>query len=131
GLPYEMLFQLGQPDLHARETRLGKRGHILGKGAGHGRRFADAGPHRTMLWYDDPTRQSPAGANGVTTMINPGTQSRRRILRLGVGSLIAAGIWPGALFADENAHSEEFHFLVVNDIHYQDKGCAAWLEKVI
>jgi 3',5'-cyclic AMP phosphodiesterase CpdA len=64
-------------------------------------------------------------------MMNPRTLNRRQLLRLGAGSLIAAGIWPGALFAEEKAQSEEFHFLVVNDIHYQDKGCADWLQKVI
>jgi len=56
--------------------------------------------------------------------------SRRDFLRLSAGSLLAAGLWPGALRAGD-ADTGEFHFLVVNDIHYQDKRCGAWLEGVI
>jgi len=57
--------------------------------------------------------------------------NRRQLLRLGTGSLLAAGLWPGALFADSEGNSGEFHFLVVNDMHYQDQHCGDWLAKVI
>jgi 3',5'-cyclic AMP phosphodiesterase CpdA len=56
--------------------------------------------------------------------------SRREMLRLSAGSLLAAGLWPGAFQAD-TAAAGEFHFLVVNDIHYLDKNCGRWLEGVI
>jgi predicted phosphodiesterase len=56
--------------------------------------------------------------------------SRRDFLRRSAGSLLAAGLWPGTLRA-AGADAGEFHFLVVNDIHYQDKRCGDWLEGVL
>jgi 3',5'-cyclic AMP phosphodiesterase CpdA len=56
--------------------------------------------------------------------------TRRDLLRMGAGSLLAAGLWPGALRAAD-AKSDDFHFLVVNDTHFVDKKCADWLERVI
>ena len=57
--------------------------------------------------------------------------TRRQLLRLSAGSLLAAGVWPGALAAEGKGHPADFHFLVVNDIHYLDKDCGHWLEGVI
>jgi 3',5'-cyclic AMP phosphodiesterase CpdA len=57
--------------------------------------------------------------------------TRRQMLRLSAGSLLAAGVWPGALRADGTGSAGEFHFLVVNDVHYVDQGCGKWLEGVI
>ncbi len=57
--------------------------------------------------------------------------NRRQMLRLSAGSLLAAGLWPGALPAEGTKDSAEFHFLVVNDVHYLDKGCGQWFAKVI
>jgi len=57
--------------------------------------------------------------------------NRRQMLRLSAGSLLAAGCWPGALLAEGTGNSSAFHFLVVNDVHYLDKGCGQWFEKVI
>jgi 3',5'-cyclic AMP phosphodiesterase CpdA len=57
--------------------------------------------------------------------------TRRQLLRLSGGSLLAAGVWPGALAAEGKGHPADFHFLVVNDIHYLDKACGRWLEDVI
>jgi 3',5'-cyclic-AMP phosphodiesterase len=57
--------------------------------------------------------------------------TRRQLLRLSAGSLLAAGVWPGALAAEGKGHQADFHFLVVNDIHYLDKDCGRWLEDVI
>ena len=48
--------------------------------------------------------------------------TRRALLRASAGSLLAAGLWPGALAAADRT-SEEFHFAVVNDTHYRDRRC--------
>jgi 3',5'-cyclic AMP phosphodiesterase CpdA len=57
--------------------------------------------------------------------------NRRQLLRWSVGSLLAAGLWPGAIDADGPGGSEEFHFIQANDLHYIDRGCGQWLERVI
>ncbi len=57
--------------------------------------------------------------------------NRRELLRQGVGSLLAAGLWPGVLAAEGQGNPGAFHFLVVNDVHYRDSRCSRWLEKVI
>ena len=65
-------------------------------------------------------------------MMKPTTKlTRRQMLRLSAGSLLAAGLWPGSLHAEGDGHAEAFHFLVVNDVHYLDQHCGHWLEKVI
>src|SRR5438128_1636993 len=56
--------------------------------------------------------------------------SRREMLGLSAGTLLAAGLWPGALRSDGNGGSGEFHFVVVNDLHYLNEGCGKWVEKV-
>jgi 3',5'-cyclic AMP phosphodiesterase CpdA len=56
--------------------------------------------------------------------------SRRDILQYSAGSLLAAGLWPGALRADDGA-GEEFHFAVLNDLHYLDEKCGPWQEGVV
>jgi len=57
--------------------------------------------------------------------------SRRQLLRYGAGSLLAAGLWPGALQADGSDASEGFHFAVLNDLHYLDRRCTPWHEAVV
>src|SRR5438045_4046368 len=57
--------------------------------------------------------------------------SRREMLGLSASTLLALGLWPGALRAQGKAESGNFHFLVVNDIHYVDEKCAAFLERVL
>src|SRR5262249_46748876 len=52
-------------------------------------------------------------------------------LRTGAGSLLAAGLWPGALRAKDAGHPGDFRFLVVNDVHYLDRRCGPWLSRVI
>jgi len=54
--------------------------------------------------------------------------SRREILRLGAGSLLALGLWPGAVRAAGKGQPRDFHFIVVNDIHYFDNRCGDWLQ---
>ena len=57
--------------------------------------------------------------------------SRREMLRLSAGQLLALGLWPGALRAEGRADSGEFTFIVVNDLHYQSERCGAWFERVV
>jgi 3',5'-cyclic AMP phosphodiesterase CpdA len=58
---------------------------------------------------------------------------RRDVLRLGASAAICAALtdrWARA--ADDAKASEDFTFVVVNDLHYFDKRCATWLgERVI
>lgn len=57
--------------------------------------------------------------------------TRRQMLHRSAGSLLAAGLWPGVLRAEGVADTGEFHFLVVNDIHYIDAKDGKWLEGVL
>jgi hypothetical protein len=57
--------------------------------------------------------------------------TRRDLLRLGAGGLLAAGLWPGALRAEDEAAPSEFYFLAVNDVHYLNHRDGTWLEGVI
>ncbi|HEV8378814.1 MAG TPA: metallophosphoesterase [Tepidisphaeraceae bacterium] len=56
--------------------------------------------------------------------------SRRRLLKVGASTLLASAAWPGALWADDSV-GENFGFLVVNDLHFFDKNCVPYFEKVI
>ena len=56
--------------------------------------------------------------------------SRRQMLGFSAGSLLAAGLWPGILKADDG-DAKAFHFVVVNDLHYLDKNCTSWHEGVV
>jgi 3',5'-cyclic AMP phosphodiesterase CpdA len=53
------------------------------------------------------------------------------MLRHSAAGLLAAGLWPGALAAADVGRGADFHFLVVNDIHYVDSGCGDWLQGVV
>ena len=57
--------------------------------------------------------------------------SRREIMRLSAGSLLAMGLWPGALRAEGAGGSGEFTFIAVNDLHFQSDKCPAWFERVV
>jgi 3',5'-cyclic AMP phosphodiesterase CpdA len=57
--------------------------------------------------------------------------TRRDVLGWAAGSLLAAGLWPGALRADGEGDPGEFHFLAVNDVHYHDSRCGPWLEAAV
>src|SRR5687767_6430391 len=56
--------------------------------------------------------------------------SRRRLLKVSASTLMAASIWPGALWADEII-GENFNFIAVNDLHFTDEKCLPFFEKVI
>ena len=64
-------------------------------------------------------------------MTLPPRLNRRQMLRLSAGSLLAAGLWPGALGAEDTDQGGEFHFLAVNDLHYLDQRCGPWFEKLV
>ncbi len=61
----------------------------------------------------------------------PETISRRQWLSGSVGSLLAVGLWPGALRAEGKGNSGEFSFIAVNDLHYLDDRCGPWFERVV
>ena len=46
-------------------------------------------------------------------------------------SLLAFGLWPGALLADGQGNSGEFSFIAVNDLHYLDDHCGPWFARVV
>src|SRR5216117_3224278 len=65
-------------------------------------------------------------------MSNPLPLSRREALKhLSAGSLLALGLWPGALRAGDNNKSGSFQFIVINDTHYVDADCGRYLEGVV
>src|SRR5437762_1836770 len=57
--------------------------------------------------------------------------SRRQLMQLGAGSLLAAGMWPGWAWADDAKDTAEFSFLCVNDLHFLDKNCVPFFERVV
>jgi hypothetical protein len=58
--------------------------------------------------------------------------SRRQALRrLGAGSLLAFGLWPGSLsLKAKTGEAGAFRFLVANDLHCMSPECGVWLELV-
>ena len=67
----------------------------------------------------------------ITKSHSEGALSRREMLRASAGSLLALGLWPGALRAADAGHGEDFSFIAVNDTHYVDEKCGAWLQTAI
>lgn len=63
--------------------------------------------------------------------INAPLPRRAALGRLAAGSLLALGLWPGALRASGRARVENFRFIVVNDTHYMSPECGPWLEGVV
>lgn len=55
--------------------------------------------------------------------------SRRELLKLSAGTLLALGLWPGRR-AFAAAPIESFPVAVINDLHCMSKECCDWLEKV-
>jgi hypothetical protein len=55
------------------------------------------------------------------------------MLRLGAGAgaLLAAGLWPGWAGAADAPQGEDFTFLCVNDLHYFDKNCDRFFQKMV
>lgn len=56
--------------------------------------------------------------------------TRRRLLHSSLGSLLAAGLWPGALAAGDPS-SGTFNFAAVNDLHYFNDKCGPWFTRMV
>ena len=60
------------------------------------------------------------------------TLNRRDALKhLSAGTLLALGLWPGALRAAGKGPSDSFPFLVINDTHCMSAECGVYLEGVV
>ena len=58
--------------------------------------------------------------------------SRREALeRLSAGTLLALGLWPGALRAENQVPDGSFRFLVINDTHSTSPECCRYLEGAV
>lgn len=66
-------------------------------------------------------------------MKRPSTLLNRRaaLERLSAGTLLALGLWPGALRANNETPSETFRFITVNDTHCMSPECGPYLEGVV
>ena len=53
------------------------------------------------------------------------------MLRRSAAGLLALGLWPGAWRAEGENQGEDFSFIAVNDLHYIDEQCGAWLRTVV
>ncbi len=63
-------------------------------------------------------------------MKKPPQMNRRVALQnLSAGSLLALGLWPGAVRAE--GRGDSFRFLVINDTHYLSEACGEWLADVV
>jgi len=56
---------------------------------------------------------------------------RQALERLGAGTLLSLGIWPGSLRAGDSPEVGDFRFLAINDLHYMTPECGVWLEKLM
>lgn len=56
--------------------------------------------------------------------------TRRNALRAGLFSWLAAR-WPRALFAQDDPAAEDFSFIAVNDLHYQEEACAPYFARIL
>ena len=72
-----------------------------------------------------------APASAAPTPFAPTALPRRAALRLGAGTLLSLGLWPGALRAEGNGKGGEFTFIAVNDLHYLNEKCGPWFERVV
>ena len=57
--------------------------------------------------------------------------TRRELLRLSAGGLLALGFWPGRLRGDNLTAERDFTFVVVNDLHFREAACAPWFEEAV
>jgi hypothetical protein len=69
-------------------------------------------------------------------MSNRNGLSRRELMRLSGGALLAAGLWPDTAWAADAGEAaagraEDFTFLCVNDLHFFDHRCIPFFEQMI
>lgn len=65
--------------------------------------------------------------NGTSQLIN----RRAALERISSGTLLALGLWPGALRANNESPSGTFRFIAVNDTHCMSEECGPYLEGVV
>lgn len=56
---------------------------------------------------------------------------RAALQRISAGTLLALGVWPGSLRADNETPAETFRFLAINDTHCMSPECVSYLEGVV
>src|SRR5260370_39857267 len=56
--------------------------------------------------------------------------TRRDAMRLSAGALLSAGLWPGALAAEGEKDSGDFHFSAGNDMHWKEEKGADWFARL-
>lgn len=56
--------------------------------------------------------------------------NRRQFVSSSLGTLLASGLWPGALAAHD-VKSGSFQFIAVNDLHYLNDKCGPWFERMV
>jgi len=56
--------------------------------------------------------------------------TRRQLIHTSLSSLLAAGLWPGAIAAGDPA-TGSFQFVAVNDLHYLNEKCNPWFERMV
>ena len=56
---------------------------------------------------------------------------REALEKVGAGTLLALGLWPGALRAGNEALPGSFRFLVINDTHCMSPECSKYLSEVV
>jgi hypothetical protein len=54
--------------------------------------------------------------------------TRRQLIHTSLSSLLAAGLWPGALSAGD-PDTGSFQFVAVNDLHYLNEKCGPWFQR--
>jgi hypothetical protein len=60
-----------------------------------------------------------------------GELTRREMLRLSAGTLLAMGLWPGRLKAENLSGTRDFSFVAMNDLHFHDETCIPWFEEAL
>jgi hypothetical protein len=60
-----------------------------------------------------------------------GELTRRELLRIGAGTLLTLGLWPGRLAGGDLTGAGEFPFVVLNDLHFHDRACAPWFAEAV
>lgn len=58
--------------------------------------------------------------------------TRRELLKMSAGALLAAELWPGRLAAaPRDTDQASWSFIAVNDLHYREAACRPWFDHVV
>src|SRR3954469_7193015 len=66
----------------------------------------------------------------MATIAPPPRLSRRQMMKMSAGALIAMAVWAGRLWAQQTA-TKPLKFIVVNDFHYFDEKCNPFFEGMV